>query len=236
VPVGPDNPFPHGEAMSYYPVPFFVSTRGYGFWLDTTWRSEMNFATARADAWRAWQVGPAMAYEIYLPHPGDARPWPYHLIDAFTVRTGRPMRPPAWAFGPRRRINRGNMQAGVSEIQAMRDRDLAITTADDALHFFPAGDHVGNEDALRAWVSAAGALGHHVDGYYNSMLSTRADSPLLPLVASGESAGYFLARADGTRPDVWVLTGPASNVIRIAALVSLHRQGCACPQSVRSVH
>mgnify|MGYP000724915604 CR=1 FL=1 len=26
-----DNPVPNGEAMTYYPVPFFVSTRGYGF-------------------------------------------------------------------------------------------------------------------------------------------------------------------------------------------------------------
>ena len=49
---GPTNPFPNGESMAYYPVPFFVSTAGYGFWLDSTWRNEFNLATARDDAWR----------------------------------------------------------------------------------------------------------------------------------------------------------------------------------------
>jgi alpha-glucosidase len=201
------NPFPSGEAMTYYPVPFFVSTRGYGFWLDTTWRSEMNLATARGDAWRAWHVGPSLAYEVYLPRPGDPRPWPYHLIDAFTARTGRPMRPPAWAFGPRRRFNRFSMADGQSELAAMRERDLAITSVDDAAHFFPAGSHLGGEDELRAWTAAAAALGYRVNGYYNSMLATRADSPLAAVTAAARAAGYLLTNPDGSLPDVWVLTG-----------------------------
>jgi len=49
-PPGTANPFPNGEAMSYYPVPFFISTRGYGFWLDTTFYNEVDFASAKPDA------------------------------------------------------------------------------------------------------------------------------------------------------------------------------------------
>src|SRR5262249_38944448 len=45
---GPANPYPNGEAMSYYPVPFFLSTRGYGFWLDSTWYNEYDLASDRA--------------------------------------------------------------------------------------------------------------------------------------------------------------------------------------------
>jgi alpha-glucosidase (family GH31 glycosyl hydrolase) len=132
--------------MAYYPVPFFVSTKGYGFWLDTTWRSQFEFATGgdeRDDAWRVWHVGPKLAYEIYTPIPDDPRPWPYHVIDGFTAATGRPMVPPAWAYGPRRRMGPGDMQNGVTEDRAMRDLDLAITAVDDALHFYPNGSHVG---------------------------------------------------------------------------------------------
>ena len=66
----PTNPFPNGEEMAYYPVPFFVSTRGYGFWLDTTWRSQFELATERDDAWRVWETGPSLAYEVYTPTPG----------------------------------------------------------------------------------------------------------------------------------------------------------------------
>ena len=30
--------------MTYYPVPYFLSSEGYGFWLDTTYRSEFKLA------------------------------------------------------------------------------------------------------------------------------------------------------------------------------------------------
>ncbi len=206
-PASPDNPYPNGEAMAYYPVPFFISTHGYGFWLDTTWRSQFELATEREDAWRVWHVGPTLAYEIYTPTSGDTRSWPYQLIDRFTARTGRPMTPPQWVYGPRRRINRGDMQGAVTEIQAMRDLDLAITALDDALHFYPNGSHVGNEATIAAWVASARALGYRVDGYYNSMINRAPESPLAARANEGLEAGYYLTAPDGTFPDVYVLTG-----------------------------
>ena len=36
-----------------------------------------------------------LAFEVYLPIPGDARPWPQHVVDLFTARVGRPMSPPS---------------------------------------------------------------------------------------------------------------------------------------------
>ena len=74
-------------------MPFFLSTNGYGFWLDSTWRSEFNLTTDLADAWRVWHIGPELAYEVYVPIPDDPRPWPYHVIDSFTATVGRPMLP-----------------------------------------------------------------------------------------------------------------------------------------------
>jgi len=206
-PASPDNPYPNGEAMAYYPVPFFLSTRGYGFWLDTTWRSQFELATERDDAWRVWHVGTNLAFEVYTPTTGDARPWPYQLIDRFTATTGRPMTAPHWVYGPRRRINSGDVQGSVSEIQAMRDLDLAITAIDDALHFYPNGSHVGNEAGLSAWTAQARALGYRVNGYFNSMINQAPESPLASRAAMGLAAGYFLAEPDGTFPPVSILTG-----------------------------
>ena len=201
------NPFPNGEAMSYYPVPFFLSTEGYGFWLDTNHRSEFNLATSRDDSWRAWHLGSEMAFEIYLPVPQDERPWPYHIIDRFTEATGRPMLPPAWSFGPRRRISRSYLVDDVPEIQAMRDEDLAITAVDDSMHFYPAGHHVGRESDLADWVKAANALGYKVNGYYNSFVDQDPDGPLHEHAAEGVSRGYFLKLRDGSYPGLWILTG-----------------------------
>ncbi len=204
---GLENPFPSGEAMTYYPVPFFLSTHGYGFWLDTTWRSQFELATERDDAWRVWHVGPTLAYEIYTPSEADPRPWPYQLIDRFTATVGRPMIPPSWAYGPRRRINSGDRQGDVSEPQAMRDLDLAITGIDDAMHFYPNGGSFGNEAGLSAWVASARALGYRVNGYYNSMLNTATDSPLAARAAEGLANNYFLLEPDGSLPAVYILTG-----------------------------
>lgn len=211
----PTNPAPNGEAMTYYPVPFFVSTEGYAFWADTTWRSTFDLATDHDDAWRIWGIGPSLAYEVLVPIEGDDRLWPDQLVDLFTEKTGRPMLPPPWTYGPRRRINRGDMQMGVSEIQAMRDLDLAITAADDSLHFTPLGRHVGQEDAIRAWINDAHSLGYKVNCYYNSLFAMSDTSLIQDFVQEGIDAGHFLADANGELSVVKLISGDLLDVLQI---------------------
>jgi alpha-glucosidase (family GH31 glycosyl hydrolase) len=218
-PSSPSNPWPHGEAMSYYPVPFTVSTEGYGFWLDSTWYNELNLATDREDAWRAWAAGPTLAWEVYLPGPNDERPWTYQVIDRFTEATGRPMVPPPWTYGPRRRIGSSDVQQveGVSlpEIAAMRALDLALTGADDATHFLPRGSHVGREDALAAWTEAARALGARVNGYYNCYFDSSEENVLYDLIEQGLEEGYFLVDAAGEPSEVWFSSGGISWMLTV---------------------
>jgi sulfoquinovosidase len=213
-PAGPANPFPNGETMTYYPVPFFLSTRGYGFWLDSTWRNQFDLASERDDAWRVWHLGPSFSYEVFLP-PGDGRPWPHQVVDAFTARTGRPMIPPAWSFGPRRRIGAGDQVEGVPEIQAMRDEGLAITVADDARHFLPRGIDESEHDALRAWTSSAKALGYRVFCYYNPYL---ADDPTMAWrdkYEEGLANGYFLKDANGEVSLAYLISGGMVNIATV---------------------
>ena len=205
---------PNGEAMTYFPVPFFISTAGYGFWLDTTWRSEFNLATADPAAFRAWHIGPRLAFEVYVPQSGDPRPFPQQLVDQFTAVTGRPMLPPAWSFGPRRRIGRGSVVNGVREIEAMRKEDLAITAVDDAVHFLPGGSHVGIEAELAAWTRSARALGYRVNGYYNSLFA-KDDTPIKSLVDEGLGARYFLRDASGAPSEVFLISGRPVTVYQL---------------------
>jgi alpha-glucosidase len=205
---GPSNPWPSGEVMTTYPVPFFVSTRGYGFWLDTTYYSEFDLGREDDGAWRASHVGPKLAYEVYVPDAHDERPWPYQLTDRFTAATGRPMLPPGWAFGPRRRISRGAQAEDTNEIQAMRDSDLALTSIDDATHFFPAASHRGKEALLRDWVEQATALGYRVNAYYNSFVQRGlGEGPFAELQQGPDPRSLFLHRADGSLPSLWIVTG-----------------------------
>jgi alpha-glucosidase (family GH31 glycosyl hydrolase) len=214
-PPGPNNPIPNGGTMTYYPVPFFLSTAGYGFWLDTTYFNQFELATEAPDAWRAWEVGPTLAFEIYAPRPSDTRPWPLQLLDTFTAATGRPMIPPAWSFGPRRRINANGMVGAVSEIQAMRDQDLAITQADDTLHFQPDGSDLGHEAEIRAWVKAANDLGYKMIGYFNPYFASDPASPLATTTAAGIASGYFLKAADGTPGTVTLISGSLLSVYTV---------------------
>lgn len=209
------NPFPNGESMTYYPVPFFISTQGYGFWLDSTWRNTFDFAKDPQDVWRVWDTGPVTAFEVFLPPAADERPWPHRIVDAFTARVGRPMLPASWVFGPRRRVGRGSMVGTKSEIQAMRDEDLAITAVDDALHFLPKGNHVGIEDELAAWTDRAHALGYKVMGYYNSLFADLPDSPIHDFLAEGKKNGYFLKNLDGTLSTVELISGTYLPVLQV---------------------
>jgi alpha-glucosidase (family GH31 glycosyl hydrolase) len=204
------NPWPNGEGMTYYPVPFFVSTRGYGFWLDTTWRNQFDLATDKPDAWRVWSIGPSIAYEVYLPIPGDTRPWPQQIVDLFTAKTGRPMVPPAWSFGPRRRIGRS-----LDELHNMRDQGLAVTVVDENTHFAPDGDDMGKEAQLAAYTQAAAQLGVRVTGYYNPYFSTADTNPLKPEVDRALAANWFLRDGSGAPSVVWLISGGPVDVYTV---------------------
>lgn len=214
-PAGPDNPYPNGGTMTYYPVPFFLSTAGYGFWLDTTYFNQFELANESPDRWRVWEVGPTLAYEIYVPVAGDPRPWPLQALDAFTAATGRPMIPPEWSFGPRRRINRGAMVGGVLELQAMRDQGLAISAADDTLHFQPNGNDIGHESEIRAWTQTGASLGYRMIGYYNAYFNNTPQSPLANLTRQGVDNGYFLLGPDGEPGEITLISGGAQTMYTI---------------------
>jgi alpha-glucosidase (family GH31 glycosyl hydrolase) len=205
---GTDTLGPNGESMTYYPVPWFVSTGGYGFWLDTTYRSTFDFAAADAGVWRVQSAEPRVAFELYVDDD------PYALIDAFTARTGRPALPAPWAFGPRRRIGRGNVALGVSEVEAMREMDLAITAADDAVHFLPHLSQVGIEDELTAWTTQLHDLGYKAIGYYNGLVSAEAENAA-DLYAEGIADGYFLLGPDGLPSIVWLISGSPQEVAQV---------------------
>ncbi len=204
---GPRNPFPNGETMTYYPVPFFISTKGYGFWLDSYWRNEFNLASERQDAWRVWHIGPDLAFEIYVPIPGDMRPWPYQIIDLFTAKTGRPMVPPAWCFGPRRRINMGATVSGVSEVAEMRALHLPITVVDDSIHILPNGSEVGQEQTIASWIQANRISGCATIAYYNDYLPSDNTLPTYADTQKALANGWLLKDATGKPISVWLISG-----------------------------
>lgn len=88
-----DIPFAKGSS-SYAPIPFFMSLRGYGLWLDTY--SEASFdlnVTSRPDI--VIRLTGDHLRLVFFEGPRFAT-----ILQRFTALTGRSKLPPYWAFAP----------------------------------------------------------------------------------------------------------------------------------------
>lgn len=189
-PEGVAAPYPNGPSMTYFPVPFLLSSRGYGLLLDTTFRSELHLGSESTDAWRAAVNASGFSATVYV------RADPVASIADYTEDTGRPTLPAPWVFGPRRRVNRGAQALGVDEYRAMRQRHIPITGIDDALHFLPASSHLGHEAEIAKWTHDL-----HVAGYkamaYNNPYVAEDNANAAADYAYGKEHGLFVKGPDG---------------------------------------
>lgn len=207
-PAGPETPAPNGPSMTYFPVPFFLSNKGYGFFVDTTFRSELHFGSEAPDAWRAAVNAPAFAATIYVNRD------PLGVIDAYTEDTGRPTRPAPWVFGPRRRVGSGSLVGTEEEFRLMRENKIPVTGVDDAVHFLPALSHVGREAELAAWTADAHALGYKVMAYNNPYVAANHPNAAADY-AYGKEHGYFVVGPDG-EPQITVFI--SGQLLEVAAI------------------
>jgi alpha-D-xyloside xylohydrolase len=88
-----DEPGTKGD-HSYKVVPWFVSTRGYGFHLDSSAESTFDMRAAAPDRYVITNFFPTLRFNVvYGPKLTD-------VLTRYTGYTGRPPLPPPWAFGP----------------------------------------------------------------------------------------------------------------------------------------
>jgi len=88
-----DNPSNKGD-RSYKVAPWFISTHGYGFHLDSTARSRFDMRTAATGRYSVTNQASALKFNVvYGPKLTD-------VVVRYTEMTGRPALPPPWAFGP----------------------------------------------------------------------------------------------------------------------------------------
>jgi alpha-D-xyloside xylohydrolase len=91
--VSQDNGHAKGSS-TYKPIPFFMSTTGYGVWVDTTAEAQFDMnATNNSDIIVDVVAGKLRVVLFTGPE------FPV-ILDRFTALTGRSMLPPYWAFAP----------------------------------------------------------------------------------------------------------------------------------------
>ncbi len=88
-----DHPGNKGD-RSYKTAPWFLSTRGYGFYLESSTESHFDMRSGSRDGYVVTNLFSTLRFNIvYGPRLTDA-------LSRYTGLTGRPSLPPPFAFGP----------------------------------------------------------------------------------------------------------------------------------------
>lgn len=77
----------------YVPIPFLMSTGGWGILLNTTWRHFFDLGQSQKDRLRFWSNGGELDYYLIA---GETLP---KLLDRYTEIAGKPHILPVWGYG-----------------------------------------------------------------------------------------------------------------------------------------
>ncbi len=189
-PVAKDNPYPNGPSMTYFPVPFFLSNRGYAVHLDTTFRTEVYFDSDQDDAWRFDVNADHFDATVYVHKD------PLASLTDYTADTGRPMIPASWAFGPIRRVGDKDLVNGEPDWQLMREKHVPCTAVDDSVHFLPALSQTGRETELSTWTKELHDAGYKALAYNNPYVAADNANSASDY-AYGVQNNFFVRGPDG---------------------------------------
>jgi alpha-glucosidase (family GH31 glycosyl hydrolase) len=187
---GRTNPYPNGIGMTHMPVPFVLSSKGYGLWVETTARSGFDLGASNPTAWRVYMDDAVLRYRV-LVHDD-----PRASLDHFTRLTGRAHAPAPWVFAPRRRVDPNFRIGGVPEPEALRRRGVPTTMLDDSTHFLPDVTQAGREGELRARNQGFHEWGYKVIGYFTPYVSAEREAAGT-LLAYGRANNLFVKLATG---------------------------------------
>ena len=191
-----------GHNWTYFPIPFVLSSQGYGLMLDTTRSGTFRLGSDREDAWQVSVDGAVLDAVIFTG------PEPLDVIEQFTGLTGRPPLPQPWALGVWKTTLSG-ADAVRAEVQRLRDEDLGVSAVwiyDTLEHETNSGWNSamgypeGEYPDLPGLISELHDSGFKVLGYLNTQFIVNR-----PRTDEGIDKGYFLKRPDG---ETYLVPGP----------------------------
>ncbi|MBI9048893.1 MAG: glycoside hydrolase family 31 protein [Anaerolineaceae bacterium] len=111
---------------TYMPIPFYLSSRGYGMWLKTDRQAEFDLAAESPDRW--YVIGEATGEHAQLEMIFLMQASPKEIVQTFTKLTGMPKLPPDWVFGLWMSSNDWNSQKEVlHQLQLADEYDIPAT-------------------------------------------------------------------------------------------------------------
>lgn len=133
------------DDATYYPVPWLLSSRGWG--VQVVQDETSRFVGDGEDGVRAEVDAGALRLHVF---PG---PTPAAALGRFTAVTGRQPPPAApWSFGPWFQTGQPNVVPVEEEraiTKAQRDVGAPVSVAETQMHYLPCGAHEGREELER---------------------------------------------------------------------------------------
>ena len=211
------------DDATYFPIPWVLSSRGYGVLVDNDQTVYHRLASERPDAWSLEVVGapvdvPTAPAPAHLALRVFAGPTPAEALRRYTARVGRQPRAAApWIFGPWFQPG-GGVDQQRAQLEKLRAADAPMSVAQTYLHYLPCGN-ARNAEAART--QAMHDLGLAVTTYFNPMLceeyepifSRAVDSGALMRTASGDPYVYLYFTSRAFRVGQFDFTAPAGRVL-----------------------
>ncbi len=187
-----------GSEQAYKNVPFYLTNRGYGVFINHPERVSLEVASEKVE--RVQFSVPGEMLEYYIIYG----PSPKQVLKRYTALTGRPALPPAWSFGlwlSTSFTTEYDEETVTSFIEGMADRDLPL----HVFHFdtfwmkeFHWVDLQWDERVFpdpKAMLERLKARGLHICVWINPYVAQQS-----AMFDEGTEKGYLLKRPDG---DVW---------------------------------
>lgn len=179
---------------AYKNVPFFMSSKGYGVFINSSRRSIYDLGTAGSSVSTAIEVRDSRLDLFFLYGPSLKQ-----VLRGYTDLTGRPPVPPKWSFGLwMSRYGYRTRQELEKVGEELRKRDIPC----DVLHLDPYwmrenqyADLVWDEQAFPKPAEMIGGL--RAKGFRLCLWLQPWIPQTSEVYAEGERGGYFARRADG---------------------------------------
>ncbi len=151
------------EDATYFPIPWLLSSAGYGVLLDNSEESLFRLGTDRPGAWGAEVQAAELRLRVFAgPRPADA-------LRRLSAHVGRQPRPPApFVLGPWYQPRDDEAQI----LRRLQRRDVPLSLAQTYTHYLPCESQRGQEKAERSRVARLHRAGLAVTTYFNPMICT----------------------------------------------------------------
>ncbi len=158
---------------TYFPIPWLLSSRGYGVLAEDDAVAEHRL---RADADDAWSVEVLATQFSLVVHTG---PTPADALRRFVRDVGHQPTPEPWFYGPWFQPFTNfttDLDTQLAQVATLRDADAPVSAVEMTHRYLPCGQQRGAEDDIRARTSAMHDRGLAVLGYLNPILCTSYDA------------------------------------------------------------